>query len=169
MKPNFVLVTFCLALLGCASSPVEKKSAGHVIAPSARSIGLLETAGEWTPSETDITQLEIAIGRLFAHPDHRLRGALTRDHKPPGHAPFPLSDYYVKYAGIVRDGKRLIIGKASHRGERTAAQALTLSTPNPNGDEIVVLGVFGGGTLFFTVTYDPTERAIVFLDYNAPL
>ena len=63
----------------------------------------------------------------------------------------------------------LIIGKASHRGERTAEQALAMPTPNPNGDEIVVLGVFGGGTLFFTVTYDPTERAIVFLDYNVPL
>ena len=169
MNPRLALSALCLALLGCASSPVEKKSAGHVIAPSARSIGLLETAGEWTPSETDITQIEIAIGRLFARPDQRLRGMLTRDKKPPRHAPFPLSDYYVKYAGIVRDGKRLIIGKASHRGDRTAAQALALPTPNSNGDETVVLGVFGGGTLFFTVTYDPATRAIVVLDYNAPL
>lgn len=169
MKPNFVLVTLCFALLGCASSPVEKKSAGHVIAPSARSIGLLETAGEWTPSETDITQLEIAIGRLFARPDQRLRGALTRDQKAPRYAPFPLSVYYVKYAGIVRDGKRLIIGKASHRGERTAGQALALPAPNPNGEVPIVLDAFGGGTHFFTVTYDPATRAIVVLDYNAPL
>lgn len=169
MNPRLALSALCFALLGCASSPVEKKSAGHVIAPSARSIGLLETAGEWTPTETDVAQLEIAIGRLFAHPDQRLRGVFTRDKKPPRHAPFPLSDYYVKYAGIVRDGKRLIIGKASHRGERTAEQALAMPTPNPNGEEPTVLDVFGGGTRFFTVTYDPAARAIVFLNYNSPL
>ena len=163
------LLALCLALPGCATSPVEKQSAGHVIAPTARSIGLLELSAEWTPRETDIAQLEIALGRLFAHPDPRLRGLLTRDKKLPRRAPFPLSEYYVKYAGVTRDGQRLIIGKASHRGERTAAQALTLPTPNSNGDYALVLDVFGGGTAFFTVTYDPAARTVVDVVYHAPL
>jgi hypothetical protein len=164
MKTALVVLGASLALTSCASLPVEKASAGHVIAPDARRIGLVGYTGEWSPEEPQVATLEEKIGRLFARPDARLQGLLARSGSPSRKAPFPLSDYFIRYGGVIKEGKQVIIGKASHRNVGSAARALTV----PSGDTFE-LEAFGGGSYYFTVSYDPQAEKILALIYNAPL
>lgn len=160
-----IIVAVCLILAGCASAPLHEKSAGYVVVPSARAIGVIGySEEEWQPDGTQVARLEKEIGRLFDHPDKRMWGALTRDGLPPQKAPFPLSDYFIRYGGVIKDGKKLIVGKASHRSISAAGRALSI----PDRDTLE-LPPFGGGTFFFTVTFDPDTNRISNLSYNAPL
>ncbi len=130
----------------------------------AHAPGRIGYAEEWQPDGLQVARLEKAIGRLFDRPDKRLLGAFTRDGSPPQKAPFPLSDYFIRYCGVIKDGKKLIVGKASHRSISTADRALSIPDP-----ETVELPPYGGGTHFFTVTFDPDTDRIISLSYNAPL
>lgn len=159
-----IIVAVCSILAGCASAPLHEKSAGHVVVPSARAIGIIGYSEEWQPDGLQVARLEREIGRLFDHPDKRMRGTLTRDGLPPRKAPFPLSDYFIRYCGVLKDGKKLIVGKASHRSVSAAGRALRI----PDRDTLE-LSPFGGGTYFFTVTFDPDTTRISDLSYNAPL
>lgn len=107
--------------------------------------------------------LEKKLGRLFARPDERMQGLLSRDGSPPRTAPFPLSDYFIRYCGVIRDGKKIIIGQARHRKEGGAASLVVPS------DDRVELIVFGGGSYYYTVSYDSQTEEILTLVYNAPL
>ena len=159
-----IIVAGCLILAGCAAAPRHETSAGRAIVPSARAIGVIGHAEEWLPEESQVARLEKEIGRLFDHPDRRMRGVLTRDGLPPRKAPYPLSEYFVRYCGIIKEGKKLIVGKASHRSISEPGRALSIPDR-----ETVELSPFGGGTFFFTVTFDPATTTISDLSYNAPL
>lgn len=154
----------CLIFAGCAAAPRHETSAGRAIVPSARAMGVIGHTEEWLPEGSQVARLEREIGRLFDLPDRRMRGVLTRDGLPPRKAPYPLSEYFVRYCGIVKEGKKLIVGKASHRSISDPGRALSIPDR-----ETVELSPFGGGTFFFTVTFDPATTTISDLSYNAPL
>jgi hypothetical protein len=159
-----IVVGVCLILAGCAAAPRHETIAGRAIVPSARAIGVIGHSEEWLPEESQVARLEKEIGRLFDHPDRRMSGVLTRDGLPPRKAPYPITDYFVRYCGIIKEGKKLIVGKASHRSISDPGRALSIPDR-----ETVELSPFGGGTFFFTVTFDPATTAISDLSYNAPL
>ncbi len=139
-----IIVAICLILSGCAAAPRHETSAGRAIVPSARAIGVIGHAEEWLPEESQVARLEKEIGRLFDHPDRRMRGVLTRDGLPPRKAPYPITDYFVRYCGIIKEGKKLIVGKASHRSISVPGRALSIPDR-----ETVELSPFGGGTFFW--------------------
>jgi hypothetical protein len=123
---------------------------------------------EWTPDEATIAQLEKQLGLLFAHPDARVKGwLLTRDGSPPRVAPHPLSDYYIRYCGIIQDSTRLVIGKATHRS--VADPRFVLRPPRQPGAAYVSEVTGGGGVNLFTATFDADKMNLVELSYNAPL
>lgn len=161
---QFIATAVCLLLAGCATGPLHMKSAGYTFAFSAREIGVWGHSREWPLDDSLIVRLEQKIGLLFHNPDERMRGTLSRDGLPPRSAPFPLSEYFIRYCGVIKDGKKQIVGKATHQsqdGRRTLSR--------PKEDEVIVLWPSGGGTFFFTVTFDPDTNRILDLSYNAPL
>jgi hypothetical protein len=159
-----VLVTVCLIFAGCESAPLGVESAGYVVVPSARAVAVIGYTEEWQPKAAQIARLEKEIGRLFDRPDKRMTGVFTRNGLPPKKAPLPLSDYFVRYCGVIKDGKKLIVGKASHRLVGDAGRILSIPD-----EHIVELPPFGGGTAFFTVTFDLETNRILNLAYASPM
>jgi len=159
-----------LMFAGCATVRIEQVSAGHVIVPASEQDSFTVDGLEWTPDDRMITQVEKEIGLLFAYPDSRMRGVLTRDGSLPRAAPFPLSDYYIRYCGISKGSKKLIIGKASHR--ELADPKFVMRPPvqrQPRLNSSLTFVSAGGGTYFFTVTFDAGTMSLDELSYNAPL
>ena len=150
----------CLTF-GCTTSPhapsPEFRSAGYVISATTPL-----SAPAWRPKTDQIAQLETKLGALMAAPDRRIKFSYDRERK----CPFPLSDYAVRYHGETRGGGAVIVGKATHTSQRGADRIL--HPPSPP-EESAVLETFGGGSYFFTVTYDVATSEVLEMRYNAPL
>src|SRR2546428_442821 len=131
-----VIVSLAIALAGCASFPIVRP-AGHVILDEEHAM----TSAYWRPSEDEVQTLERDLARLFSVRDHRLSG--MSDAK--------LSEYGMKYYGTVEAGRRIIVGKGVHVSRRSLR---TLQEENDRPGAIP-LEAFGGGSLYFTVVYDP--------------
>jgi hypothetical protein len=125
--------------------PHSLTSAGHVTVPANQ---LPNTFGQqgWPPTEEDIRACELAI----AH-----------DLKKSGHE---LGSYYLRLAGVVRDGRRHILGMAANRAEPNSADYL-----RPASEDHLFMAPFGGGDLFFRFDYDTQRRRLVKLEFNRPL
>jgi hypothetical protein len=147
-----VLAAYVLFLLtACASAPTAApspgvKSAGHLLIPKDRYFGGQRFASEWTPAASDIASLEAALARR-----------LSRDHAE-------LADYLLRFAAVTENGRRLLIGDASHKDLPNSGQFLT-----PPGGDTVLLRAFGGGSTFFRFRYDAGRRHLDEFAFNAPL
>jgi hypothetical protein len=148
-KMKRIVVASGIAVAGCASIP-PPGPAGHVILDAEHAV----TVAYWKPSEEDVQALERDMARLFAWPDHRLsemQGAR-------------LSDYGVKYYGTVEKGRRIIIGKGVHLSQRSVSDL-----QEANARDVIELEAFGGGSLYFTIAYDPEKKKVLYVHANAPL
>jgi len=177
---NFVPVwslILVLLLSGCVSGRIEKVSGGHTILPASQQDRISVRGQEWTPEEQEITLVEQEIGLLFAHPDQRMKGLFTRDHR----VPFPLVEYSIVYCGVIKDGKKLIIGYASHKDTSAPNPGLSVElsrrAPVERTDRLNAyrlrtnLPDIGSraGPLYFTVTFDAEAKSLLELGYDAPL
>jgi hypothetical protein len=124
------------------------RQSGHAERAAAMEAAATRRPAPWTPSAQDIAAVERALGRLFAKPDARLQG-LTGPGTPA--APFPLSRYYLRYTGVVLDGRLLIAARGSF--------------DDPAGNTVT----FGAGAQAFRTIYDVATEAIVEFSYDAPL
>lgn len=167
-----VIIGMILVLSGCwpspcSSQPTNISSAGHVIVPAkyvARAVSragiITRSISEWKMEESDVSAVENSINSLFAKPDKRMQGwAMCKE-------VFPLSDYYMKYAGVLKDGKKLIIGQGYHK--LCSDPKLVLKSPEQDG-AVYVEFISGGGSYYFTVVYDAIDKKLVELTYNSPL
>ena len=165
-----VIIGMILILSGCfpqlksenSAQPKNVSSAGHVIVPAncvpqaVFRAGLgLDHRTEWKMEESDVAAVENSINALFAKPDKRLR-CLPMSTE----GIFPLSDYYMRYAGVLKDGKKLIVGQGFCKFQSDPEEVLQSSG---------TLGNWGGGSYYFTVVYNATDKRLVELTYNAPL
>jgi hypothetical protein len=150
----------CL-LAGCANSTQPPsfpyRSAGYTIS-TTDSVG----GPAWKPGIEQIAQLESKVGALMAAPDRRVKFSSLWEKK----CPFPLTEYAVRYHGEIRGGLRIVVGKATHTSQRGAERILR---PPSRPDDTIALETFGGGSYFFTVTYDVASGEVLELRYNAPL
>lgn len=156
-----------------APAPEGLASAAHVVVPASQQDGVLPAGNEWTPDERVISAMEQEIGTLFTHPDSRLQGLLTRDHKPPRTAPFPLSEYNVRYCGVeFFDGRKVVVGHAAHRQDGYATYLLRppeTESPERRLKTLYRQLVAGGGPYFFTALFDASAGKLLYVRYNAPL
>ena len=113
---------------------------------------------EWQIEGSHVSTVERSINALFSKPDKRMAGLMK---KTPKRAPLPLGEYCVRYAGVVRNSQRLIIGKGCPKSSTTGQ--LILRSQNSS------IIVFGGGYGYFTVVYDADESRLVELTYNSPI
>ena len=140
-----IIIAGAVAVLGgCAGAPSSTTSAAHVVVPSSQLPG---TSGQaaWSPSEAQIASCEAAIGRTLA--------SRKRD----------LGSYYLRLRGVIRDGRRHIVGIAA---DKRVPGTHYLQPPS---EETIVLPAFGGGEAFFSFDYDSDFEKLVRLDFNAPL
>lgn len=168
-----------LIISGCSAhqqqgdppQPQNVSSAGHIIVPAKYVAEAVSRAGiitrrnisEWKMEESDVSDVESSINSLFAKPDSRMQCSNGDI--------FPLSDYYTKYAGVLKDGKKLIIGQGYHK--ICSDPKLVLKPPEQNG-AIHVHGAVNGcgessGSYYFTVIYDAIDKRLVELTYKALL
>jgi len=139
--------------------PADVRSAGRlIVGPSEIGEPGVYTNAEWRVSEADLLAAEQAMAALFAAPDARMAGLIG---DLPKRAPFPLSDYYMRYAGVVQDGRRLVIGKGFHRSGSDAESVLL----HPDSGVVV----FGGGAGYFTLVYDADGRRLLTLSFDCAL
>lgn len=76
-----------------------------------------------------------------------------------------LSEYGVSYYGTVEAGRRIIVGKGVHVSQRSLRN---LQEENERSSTFR-LDTFGGGSLYFTLVYDPTAKKVLRVEANAPL
>jgi hypothetical protein len=169
----FQLFILVVLLSGCVSGRIEKVSAAHTILPASQQDRISVRGQEWTPEEWQITLVEQEIGLLFAHPDQRMKGLFTRDHR----VPFPLAEYSIVYCGVINDGKKLIVGYASHKKTSEPNPGLSVELSRRASVEIRTDRIrtnladvaSGGGPLYFIVTFDVEAKSLLELGYYAPL
>ncbi len=107
--------------------------------------------------------VEHSVNDLFAKPDKRMQGHME---KIPEKIPFPLSDYYMRYEGVIKNGKKLIVGNAFHKSDSDPKEILKL----PDNPKVrMFVKCWGGGSRFFTVVYDVVDKRLVELTYNSSL
>jgi len=126
-----------------------ERPAGHIILSAENS------PGTWVPTEADVAIVESELALLFAKPHERFKE--KRDAR--------LSEYWVRYYGVVRDGKRLIVGEGTHVSQTDLA---TFEQMNSKPDT-VLLPPYGGGRMHFTVIYDVDQKKSISVQFNAPL
>jgi len=150
MKPatlatHALLGIFALAIAlmhtSCASTFTPKSDRHAIIAAGARDSGAY-----WTPAEDDIRRLEEKLGRMFHSVDTRITGL------PDAVAPYPLSEYDIRYTGAGPADNRYILGEAMHKTLPDAAKFL--ATPD-------MLLPDKGDARYFTVMYDMQTARIV--------
>ncbi len=143
MLRRIIIAAAVVVLEGCAGAS-STTSAAHVVVPASQ---LPDTSGQpaWLPSEAHIASCESAIGRALA--------SRKRD----------LGSYYLHLTGVIRDGRRHIVGIAA---DKRVAGARYIQ---PSSQETIVLPTFGGGEAFFSFDYDTDREKLVKLDFNAPL
>ncbi|WP_404421110.1 hypothetical protein [Nibricoccus sp. IMCC34717] len=145
MKRYRLLLVLPLAALlfgGCAT-PLETRSAGHVVIPGNTQLG--QTT--WTPSDSDIRDIETEIAFLFNNPDERITGL---GETPP---PYPLSDYMIRYTVAGPVDQPYVLGEAVHR---TRPEAATQLNPNAPGFDPKK----ARGPMYFTFLYNVKTNRI---------
>jgi|GEM_PF-1405462 len=141
-------VAVLIALTGCR--PVEES------APAAQLILPLEhSLGSWVPSSNEVRDFEAALIKLFSRPDRRF------SEKPQ----YALGDYYLRYYGILRDGEKLIVGQGCHISTTDLPNFRSMNTQ----PDTVLLSPFGGGSFYFSSTYDPAKGRVRNVIFNAAL
>jgi hypothetical protein len=147
---RLLAVMLTASLAGCASIP-PPLPAGRIILDEEHAT----TVAYWKPSEDEVQSLERELARMF----------VSRDRRVSGMEGAKLSEYGVKYYGAVEAGRRVIIGKGVHLSQRSLRN-LQEENDRPG---IIALDAFGGGSLYFTLVYDPATRKIVRVRANAAL
>jgi hypothetical protein len=141
-------LSLAVLLAGCAVAPGDTASArsrGHLVWPVARVQHRYQVT--WEPDARVIAEVERVLSL-------RVRRS--------GHA---LSDYFVRYYGTEVDGKRYVMCKGMHHTIGSGGEYLRL----PVNDDSIELDAFGGGSYFFTASYDVRIRKVVAFGFNAPL
>lgn len=166
---TYVIIGVILVLGGCFPQTRSERSAQSKNIPSAGYV--IDNTGEWKLEESDVMAVELSINALFAKPDKRMKGLLRSNGKSeiPEKAPFPLSDYYMRYECAIKDGNKLIIGRGYYKQENDPKAILTPSYSSNGAVAVTIMRVGGGGPLYFTVVYNAIEKRLVELTYNAPL
>ena len=159
MKSLRSIALLALIITGCTTTShvAIRRSAGYIISPPTSS-----DRSSWKLEDEHLVQLEANLGALMRTPDRRVKFSYADERR----CPFPLSDYALRYRGDIERGRRIIVGKAVHKSQSGADRILL---PRIAPDEGVLLEAFGGGSYYFTVTYDVAKDRIIELRYNAPL
>jgi len=137
------MLALALALFhtGCASTFAAKSARNSIVPAGARG-----SEAYWIPTDDDIRRVEEKLGRMFHTADDRIKGL------PDNIAPYPLSEYYIRYTGAGPAGNRYILGEAMHKTLPDAAKFL--ATPAMRFPD-------KGDARYFTVMYDMQTSRIV--------
>jgi hypothetical protein len=114
----------------------------------------------WAPTREDLDALERGLQPV-------LQEAIRRA-SPGDGAPLKAEDYYRQYVGIIRNGKRLIHVSGFHRDY--ARSVAGIHSQGASGDTLrwrtVPISACDGGTMFFSVEYDPRKHSFTRVRFN---
>ena len=145
--------------LGTKVGPAAaKEMASNMVRQRRRA--LTQSILPWTLTSItarDIERLETKLGEFWAKPDERMQKGPSLDptRASPG-APNHLSDYYIRYAGLLFDGRRLIAGSGVHRSAMSGETVL-----NPSELGVVMTGARGAADSYFQVLYDADANELI--------
>jgi hypothetical protein len=164
MRP---LIVLAMATVACTASErgrsprIALPPEGRVVLPGAVASGLLNPCtrvapkpveGYWLPDDSAIARLETDLRELLTNVLPRVRS--------PEPVPNP-AVYFRQYAGILREGKRLIYVNAFAPPNAVG--------PSPLGADFWKAEAFlmcDGGPSYFGVEYDPREGRFARIEFN---
>jgi hypothetical protein len=150
---------------------------GHVFSGAAAQrlartlISPEDLGGTWNPDSAQIGQLEGALAKELG----RRLGAQRDDGDPPP----KVRDYYRQYAGIILNGRKLILINGFYKSHveytvawlaqpRSAAELAAFPAEARNKDywHFVPVVVLDGGEHYFDAYYDPAQRRISRFEFH---
>jgi hypothetical protein len=142
------LILILMLVGGCVHSSQEGisvRSKAHLVWPLAQAQHRYRVT--WEPDSRVIADLERALSVALGKTGHSL------------------SDYFVRYYGTEEHGRRYVMCSGQHHTMSSGQEYVRL----PVSSDLIELEAFGGGSYFFTASYEVARRKVIALGFNAPL